>query len=75
LLQALQECREASLALRIVRRQAHEHADAPRALALLRARCERPSLSAGKQRDELAPLQLTEWHGAAPSWEAPSIPG
>jgi len=38
LLQALQKCRAASLAMRIVRRQAHGHADAPHALALLRRR-------------------------------------
>jgi hypothetical protein len=57
LLQALQECREASLAFRIVRRQAHEHADAPHLLGLLRARHERPRrCRAGEQRDELAPL-------------------
>src|SRR5262249_47501124 len=56
-LQPLQECREASLALRIVCRQAHEHADAPHALPLLRARRGRPSCSrAAEERDELAPL-------------------
>jgi len=38
LLQALQKSRAASLAMRIVRRQAHGHADAPHALALLRPR-------------------------------------
>ena len=37
LLQALQKCRAASLAMRIVRRQAHGHADAPHPLALLHA--------------------------------------
>jgi hypothetical protein len=29
---------------------------------LLRARRERPSCRAAEQRDELAPLQLIEWH-------------
>jgi hypothetical protein len=56
LLQALQECREASLALRIVRRQAHEHANASHLLRLLRARRERPRGRADEKRDELAPL-------------------
>src|SRR5262245_27763177 len=37
--------------------RAHEHADLPYALALLRARCERPRGSrAAQQRDELAAL-------------------
>ena len=36
-LQALQECCEARLSFLIVRGHAHEHADAPHALALLRA--------------------------------------
>jgi hypothetical protein len=42
LLQALQEGGEARLPFRIVGRQVHEHADAPHALALLRACRERP---------------------------------
>src|SRR5262249_4588139 len=55
LLQALQECRKASLALRIVRRQAHEHADASHALRLLRARPERPrDRRAAEHRDQRA---------------------
>jgi hypothetical protein len=36
-LQALQECREARLAIGIVRTRIHQHADAPHALGLLRA--------------------------------------
>jgi hypothetical protein len=42
LLQALQERHVASRIFRIVRGRGHEHADAPHALALLRARRERP---------------------------------
>jgi hypothetical protein len=41
-------------------RQAHEHADAPDALGLLRARCERPSgCRSHDQRDELSPLHAS----------------
>ena len=57
LLQPLQERRDAGLRFRIVRGAVHEHADAPHALALLRARRERPrGRRAAEQRDELAPL-------------------
>ena len=56
LLQPLQERREAGLSFRIVRGQAHEHADAPHPLGLLRARRERPrGRRAAEKRDELAP--------------------
>jgi hypothetical protein len=41
-LQALQERREARLCFLIIRSQAHEHADAPHALGLLRVRDGRP---------------------------------
>ena len=43
LLQPLMESREARLCFRIIGGEVHEHADAPRPLALLRARRERPS--------------------------------
>src|SRR5262249_35460430 len=57
LLQALQEGREASLAFRTVRARAHEHADPPHALGLLRARRERPRYRrAAEERYECAPL-------------------
>ena len=59
LLQPLQECREAGLRFRIVRGRAHEHADAPHPLGLLRARRERPrGRRAAEKRDELAPLHV-----------------
>jgi hypothetical protein len=55
LLQALHECRNAGLPFHIVRGYIREHADAPHALALLRARRERPRRRcAAEQRDELA---------------------
>src|SRR5262249_32099256 len=56
LLEALQECSVTGLRFPVVRSQAHYDADAPRALALLRLRRQRPcSHSAAEQRDELAP--------------------
>src|SRR5258708_15190996 len=56
LLQPLQKCRVASLHLRVVRGERHEHAHAPHGLALLRARRERPRhRRAAEKRDELAP--------------------
>src|SRR5262249_45109297 len=54
LLQPLQERCDARCRLWIVRGQEHEHAEAPRPLALLRARCERPRRRAAEQRDEIA---------------------
>src|SRR5258705_13434058 len=68
LLQGLCERREAGLSFRIVRGPIHEHADAPDALALLRARRERPRRSrAAEQRDELAsPHVLPSDPGIAP---------
>jgi hypothetical protein len=57
LLEPLQQCADAGLRFCIVRGERHQHADAPHALALLRARGERPSSCyAGNQRDELAPF-------------------
>ena len=48
--------RERRLHFRIVLGEAHEHADAPHPLRLLRARRERPRRRrAAEQRDELAP--------------------
>src|SRR5262245_66604880 len=48
---------DASLSFHIGRSRAHEHADAPHPLALLRARRERPHSSCtAEQREELAPL-------------------
>src|SRR5262249_44049275 len=61
LLQPLQKCRVAGLRLRIVRGVRHEHADAPQALALLRARRERPrhGRAAEKQYELAAPHSIT----------------
>src|SRR5215470_1156540 len=51
------ECCDAGLSFRIVCSRVHENADAAHALALLRARRERPSnRCAAEQRDERAPL-------------------
>ena len=51
----LQECCHPGLILRIICGCVQEHADAPHALGLLRARRERPrSRRAAEQRDELA---------------------
>src|SRR6516225_6950891 len=52
----LSEHRDLRLRQRIVFVVPHEHADAPHAVALLRARRERPCRRAPKQRDELAPF-------------------
>jgi hypothetical protein len=57
LCQRLCKCQNAALLCRIVRREVGQHADAPHALALLRARRERPRGShAAEQRDEIAPF-------------------
>ena len=62
-LQPLQERCDAGLSLRIVRGLAHEHADAPHPLALLRTRRERPrGRRTAEQRDELAPLLIRSPH-------------
>src|SRR5262245_63170170 len=56
LLQSLQECPDPGLKIRIVRGCIKEHANAPNALALLRARSERPrDRRAAEQRYEVAP--------------------
>jgi hypothetical protein len=55
--------REPRLRCRIALRNAHQHADAPHPVALLRSRSERPCCRASKQREELASLHV------------PSIPG
>jgi hypothetical protein len=52
----LRECRVATLPLRIIFVVRHEHADAPYAVALLRARRERPrDRRAAERSDEFAP--------------------
>jgi hypothetical protein len=53
-LQTLQEPRETGLSFRIVGGHAHQHADAPHALPLLRARRKRPCRRAAEQHDEHA---------------------
>src|SRR6266511_1176784 len=70
LLQPLQERCKAGLSFRIVRGRAHEHADAPHPLALLRARRERPRSRAADKRDELAAL-----HSITSSARASSVGG
>src|SRR5262249_41947498 len=70
-LQPAQERRDAGSAFRIVRGGAHQHADAPHFLALLRARRERPpGRRAAEQRDEIAPL-----HSITSSARASSVGG
>src|SRR5262249_35675791 len=50
----LNERRDVRLPTRIVFVAGHEHADAPHAVALLRARRERPRRGAAEERDEFA---------------------
>src|SRR5215467_10773278 len=70
-LQSLLKCPHASLILSIIRNGGHEYADAPHALALLRARRERPRCRcAAEQRDELAPP-----HSITSSARASSVGG
>src|SRR5262249_17778238 len=58
-LQAVEKCCQTRLSIRTVRGHTHEHADAAHALALLRARRERPrSRHAAEQRGELTALHL-----------------
>ena len=65
LLQPLQECRDAYIAILIVPGQARKHADAPHAIGLLRTRRHRPRCRrAAEQRDELAPLSFDHLVGA-----------
>ena len=69
--QPLQERPDAGLTFRIVRGCGQEHADAPHALGLLRARRERPRRRrAAEQRDELAPV-----HSITSSARASSVGG
>src|SRR5262249_32931919 len=75
LLQPLRESGEPSLTFRIVRGEIHEHADAPDALALLRARRERPrGRRAAEQRYELAALDPRA-HSMTSSARASSLSG
>src|SRR5262249_2943309 len=53
-LQLVQERRDSGSAFRVAGCGTHEHSDAPRPLALLRARREGPRRRAAEQRDELA---------------------
>ena len=55
LLQAICERYQTGLSFRAVCGHAHEHADAPHPLTLLRPRRERPRRRAAEQRDELPP--------------------
>jgi hypothetical protein len=50
---------ETGLKYRIARGCGHQHADAPHALGLLRARRERPRRRSAKSNDELAALCMT----------------
>jgi hypothetical protein len=63
----LRERGDNSLRQGIVFVERHEHADAPHAAVLLRARCERPRRRAAKERDEFAPLHhsITSVAGAS----------
>jgi hypothetical protein len=58
----LQESRVAGLKFRIVRHARHEHADAPHALALLRARRERPRDRCAAERCYQFPPSNNDWH-------------
>src|SRR5262249_39956584 len=60
--QCLQKRPDAHLRIWIVRRQGHEHADAPHAVGLLLARRERPRRRAAEQSDFRAPLHPLELH-------------
>src|SRR6516162_5200331 len=65
------ERRDAGLSFRIVGGEVHEYANAPHALSLLRARCERPrNRRAAEQRDERAPP-----HSITSSARASSVGG
>src|SRR5262249_39860213 len=57
LMQHLQEYCAPPLLARLACR-AHEHADPPHLLALLRSRCKRPRSRAAEQRDEVPALQM-----------------
>ena len=71
LLKSLPERRDAGLSFRVALGEGHQHADAPHAIGLLRARRERPrSRRAAEQRDELAAL-----HSITSSARASSVGG
>src|SRR5262249_23227160 len=71
LLQSLQERRAARLRHGIARRLAHEHADAPHPLRLLRSRCDRPGRRAAEQYDEVT----SPHHSITSSASASSLGG
>src|SRR5262249_41525511 len=53
-LESVPECRHVGMWSRIVLGKAHQHADAPHELALLRVRCDRPRSHPTNQCNELA---------------------
>jgi hypothetical protein len=57
--QTLHERVDSCLSILDICRQAHQHADTPRSLRLLRARRKRPRRHAAEQCDELAPSHKT----------------
>src|SRR5262249_32928224 len=65
---------KAGLKFPIVRSRGQEHADQPHALAVLRARRERPSRSAAEQRDEVATLHRCD-HSITSSARASTVVG
>jgi len=66
--QRLPECCDLPLNFRVGFHVVHQHADAPHRAGPLCARRERPRRHrTAEQRNELAALQLTELHFAAPS--------
>jgi hypothetical protein len=68
LLQSLMERCDAGLSFRIVGSRVHEKANAPHALTLLCARCERPrSRRAAEQRDELTSSHVEHRHSRGAS--------
>src|SRR5262245_61552107 len=75
LLQPVRERGGAGGSFRVLGSHAHQHADAPYALALLRARRERPCGSrAAEQRDELAPFHSFTSSAAASSLSGTMMP-
>jgi hypothetical protein len=56
LLEFVSECGDEGPSLPVALGKAHQHADPPHPVALLRARCERPRRRAADERDELAPV-------------------
>ena len=74
-LQALQKRRVTALRIRVVRGQVRKYTNPPHALALLRARRERPHGStAAEQRDEIASFHLRD-HSITSSARASSVGG